>query len=211
MAIDGKHETRYVDRVSEEDQRIGKSVATYRGDRSQAEVASAMRNAGWKWAQNTVSAIEAGERPLRLAEARDLAKILGMESLSEMFHQDEYTVLRSWAHKTREAHQELQAASRRFEECQVQLAMAGDLAEAAGIPQTNAVVMPLESWLTMSASEAILRDRNSEGLHPTREQQAWFREQNSQGINRGKWLNTLYTSLSKDWVEEGDHEYSEEA
>ncbi len=65
--------------------------------------------------------------------------------------------------------------------------------------------------LTMSASEAVLRDRNSEGLHPTREQQAWFRKQNSQGINRGKWLNTLYTSLSKDWVGEGDREYPEEA
>ncbi|KJL46235.1 hypothetical protein RS84_02862 [Microbacterium hydrocarbonoxydans] len=43
---------------------------------SQKDLASAMRDRGWKWSQATVWSIEKGERPLRLAEAVDVAWVL---------------------------------------------------------------------------------------------------------------------------------------
>jgi transcriptional regulator with XRE-family HTH domain len=46
---------------------------------SQGELASRMVNAGWEyWRQTTVSRVEKFERTVRLAEAHDIAKILGM-------------------------------------------------------------------------------------------------------------------------------------
>lgn len=58
------------------DSSIGKAVAALRGELSQTAVANAMRERGWKWSQATVWSVESGERPLRLAEAVDLAKVL---------------------------------------------------------------------------------------------------------------------------------------
>lgn len=63
--------------MSERDKRIGRAVSAIRGDRSQAAIATAMRERGWKWSQATVWSVEKGERPLRLAEASDLASVLG--------------------------------------------------------------------------------------------------------------------------------------
>lgn len=62
------------------DRQIGRNVAAFRDERSQKEVAEAMRQLGWKWSQATLWAIEKGERPLRLAEAKDLAQVLGAQS-----------------------------------------------------------------------------------------------------------------------------------
>lgn len=58
------------------DKVIGRVVALLRLNRTQQEVADAMRERGWRWSQATVWAVEKGDRPLRLAEARDLAEIL---------------------------------------------------------------------------------------------------------------------------------------
>lgn len=61
------------------DERIGRQVALLRGDKlTQAAVAEGMRARGHrKWSQSTVWAVEKGTRPLRLAEAEDLAGVLG--------------------------------------------------------------------------------------------------------------------------------------
>lgn len=59
------------------DQRIGRNIATLRGEASQQSVADAMRQRGHKWSQATVWSVEKGERPLRLTEAQDLMLILG--------------------------------------------------------------------------------------------------------------------------------------
>jgi len=65
--------------VDNRDAVIGSSVHRLRTGRglSQQDVADAMRTHGWKWTQSTVWSIEADRRPLRLAEAADLAGILG--------------------------------------------------------------------------------------------------------------------------------------
>ena len=60
--------------------RIGAAVHALRGPASQQSVADAMRHRGWRWSQATVWSVETGRRPLRLAEARDLAEILGVAS-----------------------------------------------------------------------------------------------------------------------------------
>jgi hypothetical protein len=57
------------------DTAIGENLTRLRGETTQQEVADAMRMAGYKWSQATVWAVEKGDRPLRLAEAADLAKI----------------------------------------------------------------------------------------------------------------------------------------
>lgn len=62
--------------VTERDRTIGQNLAAYRGGRSQQWVADEMRERGHKWSQSTVWSIEKGERPVRLTEAEDLAKVL---------------------------------------------------------------------------------------------------------------------------------------
>ncbi len=62
--------------VNDEDKRVGENVATLRGDMTQKALADAMRERGHKWSQATVWAVEKGDRPLKLVEAKDLAFIL---------------------------------------------------------------------------------------------------------------------------------------
>ncbi|WP_314473842.1 helix-turn-helix transcriptional regulator [uncultured Microbacterium sp.] len=59
------------------DKEIGARVRRLRGDLSQKVLAELMKERGWKWSQPTVVSIEGGERPLKLAEAEDLAGVLG--------------------------------------------------------------------------------------------------------------------------------------
>ncbi|NKY08980.1 helix-turn-helix domain-containing protein [Cellulomonas hominis] len=62
--------------ASHQDEQIGRNVAALRGQRSQQAIADAMRERGWKWSQATVWSVEKGDRPLRLAEAVELAEVL---------------------------------------------------------------------------------------------------------------------------------------
>lgn len=64
------------------DKQIGKNVTRIRNDQglSQKEVGDRMKALGWKWAQNTVWAVESGERSLKLAEAEDLANIFSVNT-----------------------------------------------------------------------------------------------------------------------------------
>lgn len=64
------------------DAAIGENLTRLRGEATQQEVAAAMRLAGYKWSQATVWAVEKGDRPLRLAEAADLAKIFNKDIAS---------------------------------------------------------------------------------------------------------------------------------
>lgn len=60
------------------DAQIGRALRVVRAEHSQQELADAMRDRGWRWTQATVWGVEAGKRPLRLAEARDVAEFLGV-------------------------------------------------------------------------------------------------------------------------------------
>lgn len=58
------------------DELIGQNVIRLRGEMTQQALADAMRTRGYKWSQATVWSVEKGERPLRLSEASDVAKVL---------------------------------------------------------------------------------------------------------------------------------------
>jgi hypothetical protein len=66
---------------TEQDRQIGRTMAILRGDKTQQAVADEMRRRGWRWSQATVWSVEKGDRPLRLAEAEDLATVLGTPSV----------------------------------------------------------------------------------------------------------------------------------
>jgi|SRR5665647_997155 len=66
---------------TEQDRHIGQTMAILRGDKTQQAVADEMRQRGWRWSQATVWSVEKGGRPLRLAEAEDLAAVLGTVSV----------------------------------------------------------------------------------------------------------------------------------
>lgn len=57
---------------------IGENVVTLRGEMSQKALGDAMRERGHKWSQATVWAVEKGDRPLKLTEAKDLCDVLGV-------------------------------------------------------------------------------------------------------------------------------------
>jgi transcriptional regulator with XRE-family HTH domain len=62
------------------EEQVGASVKVLRAQRglTQADVAEAMQGLGHSWIQTTVAKTEAADRPLRLNEVADLAKILGV-------------------------------------------------------------------------------------------------------------------------------------
>lgn len=73
------------------DGEVGRSLALFRGDRSQKELGERMAERGWKWSQSTVWSVESGKRPLRYGEAVDLCGILGisLDQLSGEPHSSE--------------------------------------------------------------------------------------------------------------------------
>lgn len=64
------------------DAQIGQAVERFRknAELTQSALARAMSERGWKWNQNIVAKVESGGRPLRLAEANDLATILNTQA-----------------------------------------------------------------------------------------------------------------------------------
>jgi transcriptional regulator with XRE-family HTH domain len=62
------------------EEQVGASVKVLRTQRglTQADLAEAMQGLGHSWIQTTVAKTEAADRPLRLNEVADLAKILGV-------------------------------------------------------------------------------------------------------------------------------------
>lgn len=79
--------------MSDRDVAIGQNLTRLRGDKTQQDVAAAMRAAGYKWSQATVWAVEKGERPLRLSEAEALSKALGASVLSMLIPSKESEAL----------------------------------------------------------------------------------------------------------------------
>src|SRR5699024_11486957 len=57
------------------DQRVGRNIMKFRGDKSQQALAERMRDKGFKWSQATVWATEKGDRPIRLSEVIVLSEI----------------------------------------------------------------------------------------------------------------------------------------
>lgn len=105
--------------MSDRDVAIGQNLARLRGDKTQQDIAEAMRAAGYKWSQATVWSVEKGERPLRLVEAEALSGVL-KSSIDRMLlpDQDAELVDRLWrfTHDFALKAQDLSLATREFED-----------------------------------------------------------------------------------------------
>jgi hypothetical protein len=72
-----------------DDELIGRNVLRLRGERSQKDVADAMRELGYLWSQTTVWKVEQGTRSLRLHEAEALARVLGASQYALTMNSEE--------------------------------------------------------------------------------------------------------------------------
>lgn len=117
---------------NEYDRQVGENIAAFRGSLSQATLASAMRDVGWKWSQPTVAAIEKGERPLKIAEAEDLLKILRVDTLDELVSRPLESIWWNAYDDYWKSLRSLQAAIRDYLEARWDLAEVADRMHAAG-------------------------------------------------------------------------------
>jgi transcriptional regulator with XRE-family HTH domain len=138
---------------------IGKNLARLRGDLSQADLAKAMKEHGFKWSQATVWAIEKGDRPLRLAEAQHLAEILKLRRIegASVFLQSEATAsLREAIDPVIKAHSAMEDAIKAYLEAQDHLAETADILseKLSGEPGESILWMAVHSWLTEHSATA---------------------------------------------------------
>ncbi len=92
---------------------------------SQTELANQMRLRGHRWVQQTVVAVEKGERSLRLSEAFDLTQILRVARVEDLGSQNAFgnAATVAWL-KMDELERDLAQAARRFYGGQAALARA---------------------------------------------------------------------------------------
>lgn len=110
---------------------IGKNLVRLRGEMSQKDVATAMRDRGWKWSQATVWSVERGDRPLRLAEAQDLAAILRRPMQAFLYSETEQKIANA-DRRLREARTELEEALSSLQGARIQMARLLDGAHRSG-------------------------------------------------------------------------------
>ncbi len=159
--------------ATDADKRIGRAVLIARGEMTQQAVAAEMKRRGWKWSQATVWSIEAGERPLRLAEAEELADILKV-AYSRFLATETEAHLWSMARRCSDANQEVIEAVRKFLTAREYLGASLDLARQA----SESVPLGLADgggWLDEDALENTVR--RAVLMHEHRDpEDAWFPE-----------------------------------
>jgi hypothetical protein len=131
---------------TEQDKRIGQTVLILRGDRTQQAVAVAMRDRGWKWSQATVWSVEKGDRPLRLAEADDLAGVLGVFSASDFSSAPMSAHIRIGSHRAADAYRAMVASVREYLEVKEQLEIILKIADDEGHQFTQGDEGARDSW-----------------------------------------------------------------
>lgn len=137
--------------MSDRDEEIGQNLARFRGERTQQDIADAMRSMGYKWSQATVWSVEKGERPIRLTEAMDIAHVLHVD-LSDLFSTQQESVLRVALTNMAPASKRLEEAATSYEHLQLILALAADI-----FPHSERYETELRDWLDLSASDVVER------------------------------------------------------
>lgn len=84
-------------------EKVGKNLAAMRGSTTQKELANEMQKRGYNWVPATVWAAEAGERKIKIDEAKVLSEILE-GSLDDFFSDPEET---EYLNKLRESHSQV--------------------------------------------------------------------------------------------------------
>lgn len=131
--------------MSDRDKQIGETLKTLRGETSQEALADSMRERGWKWSQATVWSVEKGERPLRLAEAEDLASVLGTH-LSTLTGTPIEAQIQGFMHHASAAYRGIADLTAEFLEVQMNLNYTVEQARDAGL-QLRPVQANAGGWL----------------------------------------------------------------
>lgn len=133
------------------DERIGQNLAVTRGDMSQKDLAERMRERGWKWSQATVWSIEKGERPLRLAEAEDVAHIL-QRPMHVLLSQEGEAVVHAATREVHDRYEELLAAMEAYDDARGKLALLLD-----EIPEStkNGLLRVSTDWIGQTVDAAV--------------------------------------------------------
>lgn len=132
------------------DRWIGASVVYFRGDASQKALADAMRDRGHKWSQSTVWAVEKGDRPLKLAEAHDVAEVLDATVESLLVPPEDisyWRAIRQVDRRVRETQHELFKAAHAYETQRLALGQAVEdgVAQGYDLPEERTEWVPLEA------------------------------------------------------------------
>jgi transcriptional regulator with XRE-family HTH domain len=118
--------------MSVSDAEIGANLLIRRGEMSQKDLAAAMKVRGWKWSQATVWSIEKGERPLRLAEAEDVAAIL-RTNVAGLARAPLVAKVDQAAKQLGQAGHDVRQALLAYRQAQTRLALSADLAVSEGV------------------------------------------------------------------------------
>jgi hypothetical protein len=132
--------------ATEQDRRIGEAVIALRAARTQQAVADDMRERGWKWSQATVWSVEKGERPLRLAEAGDLAEVLGADSASDLLLDETEREIERYARWADRERRRIEGATHQYFQALAGFSHRIHSALGEGLPLSNKVVMLAERW-----------------------------------------------------------------
>lgn len=167
------------------DEQIGKNLAALRGDMSQKDLAELMRARGWKWSQATVWSIEKGDRPIRLAEAQEVATILNIQE-RDLLVSAEAAVVAVSSRSVGRAYSELIQAAERYEAARNGLAGLLD-----NIPEDdwNDELEKYGSWVGLGSAEAIVRWRQHDDRIPP------LLPGDQPSDHRGKWVGHWYHSM----------------
>lgn len=133
------------------DQLIGQAVIALRGDQTQQAVADAMRERGWKWSQATVWSVEKGDRPLRLAEAGDLAEVLGA-SVNDLLLDETEREIEGHARWVSRQRGTIEGATQQYVYALASFRMSISRALDHGSPLSDRVLRLAERWLSESGS-----------------------------------------------------------
>lgn len=147
---------------------------------SQSELARKMVEAGWSnYNQMTVSRTEKGERPIRLSEAKALARIFGSH-VEEMSASDERYSVNVALKATASAYEALAEAAKEFLQAQNELSIRADSATIAGGDIDPDAV---EGWLETSP-ESVMTDA-AFNLGDVKRHELW-REARDLGLSLGE-------------------------
>lgn len=146
------------------DSQVGRNVQRLRSDRlSQTELASLMRERGWKWTQPTVVAVENGTRPLKIGEVKDLADIFNRSILEIVSRSDVAAEAAELGRRAAMADAELLAAMATYDEARLHLAV--QLERVPQAEMTGHLVALGDSWIPRTVEDAVadyrLRQRAS--------------------------------------------------
>jgi transcriptional regulator with XRE-family HTH domain len=140
------------------DERIGQNLAITRGDMSQKDLADRMRARGFKWSQATVWAIERGERPLRLAEAEEVAHLLS-RPLEVLLAQDGEATVHAATRAVNEKYDAIFKAFEAYDDARGELAMSLDQ-----IPDSEkrGLLYAATDWVTTTLDDVVRAYRDEQ-------------------------------------------------